>query len=141
MALQTVLIDTGPLVSIFRSSQAHHQGCVEALKSLRLPLLTCWPVVTEAAYLLSQRPEEVEALLTSFQSGFLSFLPLQEADLQGIQAIQKRFDDQSFDLADVCLMHLAEREGIDTVFTLDRRDFGIYRTAEGKALRLWPANI
>jgi len=35
-------------------------------------------------------------------------------------------------------VYLAEREGIDTVFTLDRRDFTIYRTTDGRALAIIP---
>jgi hypothetical protein len=36
------------------------------------------------------------------------------------------------------LVYLAEREGIEAVFTLDVRDFSVYRTATGKALRIVP---
>jgi hypothetical protein len=36
------------------------------------------------------------------------------------------------------LMYLTEREGIDTVFTLDRRDFSISRTSDGRALTMLP---
>jgi hypothetical protein len=35
-------------------------------------------------------------------------------------------------------MYLAERHGTDVVFTLDRRDFSIYRLSNRKALRLLP---
>ena len=35
-------------------------------------------------------------------------------------------------------MFIAEREGIGTVFTLDRRDFSVYRTTDGRALTVVP---
>jgi hypothetical protein len=35
-------------------------------------------------------------------------------------------------------LHLANREGIETMFTLARRDFGVLRLAHGKKLRLIP---
>ena len=44
-----------------------------------------------------------------------------------------RYSDAGADLADAKLMYLAEREGSDTVFTLDRRDFAVYRTTDGRA--------
>ena len=41
-------------------------------------------------------------------------------------------------MADAAVMYIAERERIDTVFTPDRRDFSIYRTADGCALEIVP---
>jgi predicted nucleic acid-binding protein len=41
-------------------------------------------------------------------------------------------------LADSALAYLAECEGIDKVFTLDRRDFPVYRLAGGRSLALIP---
>ena len=41
-------------------------------------------------------------------------------------------------MGDAALMYLAEREGIDSVFALDRRDFTIYRTTDGRALIIIP---
>lgn len=38
----------------------------------------------------------------------------------------------------MALMFLAEQRGLDTVFTLDRRDFSIHRTTAGRALHLRP---
>ena len=34
---------------------------------------------------------------------------------------------KQMDLADAALVCVAEREGLDTIFTVDRKDFGIYR--------------
>ena len=35
-------------------------------------------------------------------------------------------------------MFIAEREGIGTVFTLDWRNFSVYRTTDGRALTIVP---
>ena len=55
-----------------------------------------------------------------------------------IIAFLERYATAEAQLADAALMYLAEREGIDTVFTLDRRDFSIYRTTDGRALTIIP---
>lgn len=137
MTPTTALIDTGPLVSILRSSQPHHRACVDTLKTLGQPLLTCLPVFTEAAYLLRHRPEQVHALLTGVETGFLQLLPLEASDVLRARDILHLYADQGFDFADACLMHLAEREGISTVFTLDS-DFQIYRPQKNISIATVP---
>jgi hypothetical protein len=49
-----------------------------------------------------------------------------------------RYRDARLQLADAALVHLAEREGIRTVFTLDRRDFSIVRLKRNRALKIVP---
>ena len=138
MITKPVLIDTGPLVSIIRSSQQHHELCSETLRQIRPPLLTCWPVLTEAAYLLRSRPEEVRRLLGSCSGGFLQLVPLHSTDVDGINTILNKYEDQSFQVADAALMYISVRERIEHVFTLDRRDFDVFRTTDGRALTIIP---
>ncbi|MBN1341817.1 MAG: hypothetical protein JXQ73_04015 [Phycisphaerae bacterium] len=49
-----------------------------------------------------------------------------------------RYQKLGAQLADASLVYLAEREGIETVFTLDRRDFLVYRVRGDKTLNLIP---
>ncbi len=71
-----VLIDTGPLVAILRADDSRHEECLERLDEIQAPLLTCWPVLTEAAWLLRDSPSAVQQLLLSSNQGFLRSLPL-----------------------------------------------------------------
>ena len=50
--LERAVADTGPLAAVIRKREKVHRKCVTALKTIRPPLLTCWPVLTEAAWLL-----------------------------------------------------------------------------------------
>lgn len=50
----------------------------------------------------------------------------------------KRYSGMPPKLADAALVYLAEREGIHTIFTLDRRDFSIYRFGRNRKFRLIP---
>jgi len=133
-----VLVDTGPLVAMLDASDNAHTACVETLSLFRTPLVTTWPVLTEAAWLLRNRPDLVQRLIRSAAAGFLRIEIQTEVDAAAMAAILDRYADQHFQLADVSLMHLADQSNIDTVFTLDRRDFGVFRTHQGKPLNLLP---
>ena len=41
-------------------------------------------------------------------------------------------------LADAALVYLAERDGFDVIFTLDRRDFSVYQAGRKRAFRIIP---
>lgn len=138
MAGSGILVDTGPLVAILSERDQHHAVCLATAKNLRGPFFTSWPALTEAAYLLRDRVEAVQSLLDRVRRGRILLLSLDASDVADISAILSKYADQRFDLADASLMHLAEREGIHTVFTIDRRHFSAYRTRNGSALSLLP---
>jgi len=133
-----VLVDTGPIVAILLESDQYHEACVDQLHHIRSPLLTCWPVITEAAWLLRAYPQAIRKLLSSFDGRPFELVPLGETDLPGIAAILAKYESLGIQVADASLVHLANREGLETIFTLDRRDFGVLRLARGRKLRLLP---
>jgi uncharacterized protein len=130
--------DTGPLVAIVRTREKAHKKCAAALKTLRAPLLTCWPVLTEAAWLLRDEPGGMKAIGGLIESGLVKLVELDETALAWIIAFMDRYASAKAQMADAALMYIAEREGIGTVFTLDRRDFSIYRTTDSRALAILP---
>jgi len=136
--MRRVLADTGPIVAILSRRDQYHRTCVEALHDLPGPLFSCWPVITEAAWLLRRDQTAVQQLLNSLDTGFLELLPLTTADAKPIAAILKKYRDIRIQLADAALVHLAARDGLDTIFTLDQRDFSVYRLPKGRGFRLIP---
>jgi predicted nucleic acid-binding protein len=139
VTLHRVLVDTGPLVAIFSRRDQHHEACVAELHRIRPPLLTCWPVLTEAAWLLRRYPSQLQQLLSSLNQSFLSLLPLDADAAPELARFLARYGKIGAQSADAALVHLAEREGISRVFTLDRRDFTVYRTRTNRRLRVVPA--
>jgi predicted nucleic acid-binding protein len=133
-----VLVDTGPLVAILSRNDQFHEPCTQALKDFAPPLYTCWPVLTEAAWLLRFDPSAVEKLLRAGASGLYRILPLGEEDGVSIAAILKQYRRLKPQLADAALVHLARRESIETVFTIDQRDFRVYRPAAHRTFRIVP---
>ncbi|HSV14757.1 MAG TPA: PIN domain-containing protein, partial [Tepidisphaeraceae bacterium] len=84
-----VLVDTGPLVAILSESDQHHEACVEVLRHIRAPLLTCWPVITEAAWLLRAKPRNVQRLLKSIQDDFIQLLSMESASIEPVADLMR----------------------------------------------------
>lgn len=136
--MKRILVDTGPLVAILSRDDQFHEICTRTLKDLTPPLYTCWPVLTEAAWLLRFDPASVEKLLESTALGVYRILELTEMDATAIAAILTKYRRLKPQLADAALVHLARRESIETVFTMDRRDFRVYRPAPNRIFRILP---
>jgi len=133
-----VLIDAGPLVAIVSKDDMHHDRCVAELAHLRPPLLTTWPVVTEAMWLLRRDAAALRGLFRGFHDGLWTLSLLGSEALPWLEAFLGRYRKLEAQLADASLVYLAEHEGFDTVFTLDYRDFSVYRYKKNKLLKLIP---
>lgn len=122
---------------MIHASDASHAACVETLARIEEPLFTVWPVITEALFLIGSLAAR-ERLWDLLEQRRLRLLALDTADVRGIRALMTKYADLPMDLADAALVHVAARDGIQTVFTIDRTDFGLYRLPGGRRLRLLP---
>ena len=122
-----ILVDAGPLVALADASDAHHEACLRTLEGITEPMGTVWPALTEAVYLVQKWPRAQMEILDLVQSGALRVLPLGREDLARVRVLMTKYRDLPMDLADAALVRVAERERISTVFTVDRRDFSLYR--------------
>jgi uncharacterized protein len=134
-----ILIDDGPLIALIHKDDANHHRCVEVMKSITEPLGTVWPAFTEAMYLLSFSWKAQEALWEMVEREVVQLLPLEERDVSRMRDLMKKYSDLPMDLADAALVAVAEREKIRLIFTLDRRDFEVYRPAKLNRFILLPA--
>ena len=125
--MPAVLVDTGPLVALLDRSDPYHLTCQETLSSLDDSLVTVWPVVTEAMYMLRAYWRAQDALWEMLDTGAVEIMPLGIEDLPRMRELMRKYRDQPMDLADAALVRVAERERLRRIFTLDRRDFQIYR--------------
>jgi predicted nucleic acid-binding protein len=122
-----VLVDTGPLVALLDRSDPYHLTCQETLSSLDDSLVTVWPVVTEAMYMLRAYWQAEDALWEMIDTGAVEILVLGKDDVARMRELMRKYRDLPMDLADAALVRVAERERLRRIFTLDRRDFQIYR--------------
>jgi predicted nucleic acid-binding protein len=114
-------------VALVDADDQHHAKCVTTLRDLEEPLATVWPPLTEAMYLLADLPKGQQALWEMVERGALQLLLLYTADVPRIRELMRKYADRPMDMADAALLSVAEREGIRKIFTIDRKDFSVYR--------------
>lgn len=131
--MRRLLIDTGPLIAWFDADDAHHQQVKSCLAEFDGELLSTWCVLTETCHLL---PESlVPGFMQWVAQGGLSVVELPASAARALADRMGKYADLPMDLADASLIWLAETSGVLDIATLDRRDFGIYRTQRGHSLR------
>jgi uncharacterized protein len=131
-----VLVDAGPLVALLDLADPEHDACVEALRTLREPLLTVWPAFTEAMYLLRGSWRAQKALWSRLETDALTLSPLDETDAPRMRELMEKYRDLPMDLADAALVRVAERDTLTQIFTLDRKRFSLYRPGRRRRFAL-----
>lgn len=114
-------------MALIHADDRHHAACRDALERIREPLATVWPVITEAMYLLDFSSQAQEALWRLLERDAVRILPLDAGDVPRLRELMRKYRDLPMDLADAALVRAAERQRISRVFTIDRRDFEVYR--------------
>ncbi|MBI4689967.1 MAG: PIN domain-containing protein [Nitrospirae bacterium] len=133
-----VIIDTGPIVSIFDKSEPLYEKCRYTLKTIKEPLLTTWPVLTESFYLLEDWQRGQAELWSFILAGGLAIEDIKSENYSHIRDFMEKYSDRRIDVADASLLVTAEIYKIKTIFTLDRKDFSIYKTKHCKQFEIIP---
>lgn len=132
------LIDTGAILALLDRSDRWHESCLRVFGELRLPLLTSEAVLTELFHLVGDGRREMEAAWQFVRSGAVVLGAIEDAELPYIQEMMSRYWDRPMDFADGTLVHLARRESISTILTVDYADFATYRIAGKRQFRVLP---
>lgn len=135
MTTGPALLDTGPLVSFLASGLRYHAWAVEQWKRLTPPLLTCEPVLTEAAFLLKLEGRDTDVLFALLDRGVIRIALSVQEEQADLRALLRRYRNRPMALADACLVRLSEIHSAGEVLTLDS-DFRIYRRHGNKVIPL-----
>jgi len=122
-----ILVDAGPLIALIHEDDNEHERCRDAFATMDEPLGTVWPVIAEAMHLLSFSWRAQEALWDMMETGAVEILAIGIDDVPRMKELMRKYRDLPMDLADAALVRVAERERLRQIFTLDRRDFQIYK--------------
>ena len=132
-----IAIDTGFLVALLDRRDAWHSRAWDMRDTASLGWITTWPVLTECCHLLQRAlgTDYVVGLMEDVASGGIQIWQLPEAQLARSPQLMRKYASLPMDLADASLIWVADTLGVLDILTLDRRDFGVYRSARGRALR------
>ncbi len=126
---KSVLLDAGPLVAFLNKEDEWHAWSVEQFKRFT-HFTTCEPVLAEACARLAYYRQEQKRAIDLVTSGsiLISFELNKRADR--VARLLKKYSDRPMDLADACLVCMAEEVSDCVVVTLDASNFSVYRRHE-----------
>ena len=124
--MKKILIDSGPLIALFDSSDKHHQKSVEFVKYNKFTLITTIASITETLHLLNFNRNAQIDFLEWINRGGVEICNIEHSDFLRIKELTEKYKDLPMDFADSCLVLLAEKLRITSIATIDR-DFSIYR--------------
>lgn len=133
-----MLLDTGALVAALHRDDRDHARCAAVLEAFRGTLLTTEAVLTESMFLLGRVRRGAASCLEFFTRGGAMLVPQTRESLLRCRTLMAQYGTLPMDFADATLVALAEETGVRRVFTLDRRDFSVYRSGRRGRFDLVP---
>ena len=117
------IADTGFIVAFGNRTDGHHAWAVDLARTITEPLITCEPVLAEAAFHLGSSAYlhaliRDEMLRVAFDCA---------RNLDQLSSLARRYEDRKPDLADLCLVRMSELYPRHSVITVDENDFRVYR--------------
>ncbi|MGH2987877.1 MAG: type II toxin-antitoxin system VapC family toxin [Solirubrobacterales bacterium] len=122
------------------ADDAHHDACRSLIQGHAGITMVPTLCLAEVAHLLASRGQwegEVR-LVGTLASGALVLEPVAPADLVRVAELVATYRDLPLGTVDASVVAAAERLGITTIATLDRRHFGVVRPAHVEAFELVP---
>jgi predicted nucleic acid-binding protein len=132
------LVDTGAIVALLNHADRWHDICLETFETFQLPLVTSEAVLTETFHFAARHRRGTEAAWSFIRSGALKLAEIQDSELAEIHSLMLRYSDRPMDFANATLVHLAKRESLSTIFTVDHADFETYRIEGRRRFRVLP---
>lgn len=135
-----IIVDTGPLVAVADRDDAHHRDCTTWFDGCIETVIVPASVIVEVCWLLGRRvgPEAEAAFLAELSGGDPRIEPLAEADYRRSAELVQTYADLDLGFVDASVVAVAERLEIETVATLNHRDFRVVRPTHRDSFELVP---
>lgn len=137
---KSIAVDTGILVALLDDTDKYHEACQTCLRKLpeHIRFYSTEACLTEALHLLPQTLLVKQRLRTLLKLLDISIVTLDMARLERVFLLLEKYNDLPMDFADATLVVACENLDISHVFTLDKRDFGIYKPKHVQRFKLMP---
>jgi uncharacterized protein len=122
---QSILLDAGFLIALCDRNDTLHTAARQWLRQFHGRFITVDHVITETCFFLAT--DDKSLLLDLIAKGWITVEPMTPQAYARVAAILRKYADMDPDLADACLVWLAETTGLRGILTVDINDFSAYR--------------
>lgn len=136
-----LVLDTSVLFASLDRDERDHSACRDLVEGSAEELVIPAPVLVELEYLISKRPalRAWVAFAEDLAGGAYRIFELDAPAVLAAARLQKRYADLRLGFVDAAIAVVCDALGEEKLATLDRRHFGVVRTARGRAFELLPS--
>ena len=124
--LNPILVDAGPLIALFDSSERHHPIIMDFLKKNPYRYVSTLAVFTEVSHMLDFHRRAQRDFYEWIMCKGVIISDINQNDMPRLVELTDKYADLPMDFADATLVITAEKTGIKEIISLDK-DFDIYR--------------
>ncbi|MAU02142.1 MAG: VapC toxin family PIN domain ribonuclease [Anaerolineaceae bacterium] len=127
--MKKTLLDSSFLFALINQKDANHAACVAVARDTMLHKTILVTVIPETCYLLHRWLGHgvMRAFIQNLQDPIWQIEQIQPQDWARVDELLTQYADARLDLVDATLVAAAERLNIETILTLDQRDFRLIR--------------
>ena len=135
-----IVVDTGPLYAAADVRDAHHAACVAEFENATEQLVIPVSVLIETSFLIERNlgPQAEAAFLSSLAAPEIRVERLEDRDITRMAELVVQYADLPLGSVDASVVAVAERLGVTTVMTIDRRHFTVVRPSHVDVFTLLP---
>jgi len=124
--IDSILIDAGPLIALFDSSDKHHRKVCSFLKANPFKFVSTIAVFTEVSHMLDFNTAAQRDFYEWVMYKGIIISDINQNDMLRLLELTDKYSSLPMDFADATLVITAEKTGIRQIISIDR-DFDIYR--------------
>jgi len=124
--LNSILIDAGPLIALFDSSEKRHKPIKDFLKKHPYRYVSTLAVFTEVSHMLDFSVNAQRDFYEWVMCKGVIISDINQNDMPRLVELTGKYADLPMDFADATLVITAEKTNIREIISLDK-DFDIYR--------------